>query len=231
MAGTVRHGELGDGEEVIMPFSAKVQEDALVACGRYCCVCHRFAGTHIQIHHIVHESEGGSNDFDNAIPLCLDCHADMGRTDPDHPTRKAYTPSELKRHRDRWYKHVEDGLVNVETVVEQDEYRKKYLVLRERASYVLSFYGYAFANVAEKVNDDYEEARKALRDIGCKISAFTTTDRPAYADVPEIDELRDAAGEFIGLSNGLYVYNGGDVFRLLEDNSKREERIKNILNI
>lgn len=214
-----------------MSFPEKVQEDALVACGRYCCVCHRFAGTHIQIHHIVHESKGGSNDFENAIPLCLDCHADMGRTDPDHPTRKAYSASELKRHRDRWYKHVEDGLVNVETTVEQSEYRKKYLELRERASYLLFFHGYIIDNPADKVNDDYEKAWRELRDIGCRIKAFTTADRPAYADVPEIDELRDVAGEFIGLSNGLYVHNGGDASSLREDNSKREERIKNIMNI
>ena len=214
-----------------MPFSQKVQEDALVACGRYCCVCHRFAGTHIQIHHIVQESKGGSNDFENAIPLCLDCHADMGKTDPDHPTRKAYTPSELKRHRERWYKHVEDGLVNLETVIEQNDYRKKYLVIREEAAYLLHFYADVFNDIVDKADERHEKASNALRDLGSRIYAFTTNDRPAYSDVPEIGELKEVSGCFIGLSNGLYIYKGGDISRRIDENAKREGKIRNILDI
>lgn len=214
-----------------MPFSQKVQEDALVACGRYCCICHRFAGTHIQIHHIVQESIGGSNDFDNAIALCLDCHADMGKTDPGHPTRKAYSLSELKRHRDRWYKHVEDGLVNLETVVERNDYRKKYNCIREQAAYVLHFYANVISDVVEERDERHDEASKALCDVGSRIDAFTTNDRPAYSDVPEIKELEEAAREFVGLSNSLYIYKGGDVFERIDKNTKMVDRIKNLLCI
>lgn len=121
-----------------MPFSPKVQEDALVACGRFCCICHRFAGTKIEIHHIIQKADGGSDDFDNAIPLCLECHADMGKTDAHHPGRKAYPPSELKRHRENWYKRVAD---NTPVLPDEDaeEFRKRYKELRNEANYVLTF--------------------------------------------------------------------------------------------
>lgn len=122
-----------------MPFSPKVQEDALVACGRFCCICHRFAGTKIEIHHIIQKADGGSDDFDNAIPLCLECHADMGKTDAHHPGRKAYPLSELKRHRENWYKRVAD---NTPVLPDEDaeEFRKRYKELRNEANYVLTFY-------------------------------------------------------------------------------------------
>ena len=60
-----------------MPFDSNVKEDVLVSCGRHCCICHKFCGTKIEVHHIREESEGGDNAAENAIPLCFDCHADM----------------------------------------------------------------------------------------------------------------------------------------------------------
>jgi hypothetical protein len=86
-----------------MAFPKKVREDALVACGRMCCICHRFRGIKIEVHHIVQVAAGGADTFDNSIPLCLDCHADMGSYDPAHPKGTKYTPRELRAHRDRWY--------------------------------------------------------------------------------------------------------------------------------
>jgi hypothetical protein len=52
------------------------------------------------------ESEGGENIFENAIPLCFNCHADMRSYDAKHPKGTKYSESELKRHRDNWYKKV-----------------------------------------------------------------------------------------------------------------------------
>lgn len=86
-----------------MPFSPDVKEDALVACGRCCCICHKFCGTKIEVHHIREESEGGDNSLGNAIPVCFDCHADMRSYDFKHPKGNKYSESELIRHRDIWY--------------------------------------------------------------------------------------------------------------------------------
>ena len=73
-----------------------------IACGRKCCICHRFCGVN-ELHHIWQEADGGLSDFDNCIPLCFDCHADVGHYNPRHPKGKKYTPGELKGHRDQWY--------------------------------------------------------------------------------------------------------------------------------
>lgn len=81
----------------------EVQVKALVACGRKCCICHRFCGTKIELHHIQQEADGGLSDFDNCIPLCFDCHADVGHYNSRHPKGKKYTPGELRGHRDQWY--------------------------------------------------------------------------------------------------------------------------------
>lgn len=89
-----------------MSFSGKIRDDALVACGRHCCLCHRFRGLKIELHHIVQQSEGGEDTFENCIPLCFDCHGDMRSYDSVHPKGTKYTQSELRIHRDRWYAKV-----------------------------------------------------------------------------------------------------------------------------
>lgn len=106
-----------------MSFPNNVREDAIVASGRHCCLCHKFCGTKIEVHHIRLESEGGTNTFDNAIPLCFDCHADMMSYDKQHPKGTKYSETELKKHRDNWYKKVLGGigLARPAEIVETDK--------------------------------------------------------------------------------------------------------------
>ena len=106
-----------------MGFSAKVKEDAMVACGRHCSICHAFCGTKMEVHHIETKSDGGNDVFDNAIPLCFDCHADMSSYDHKHPKGIKYTHAELKKHRDNWYEKVSSnaGLANNEEAIETDK--------------------------------------------------------------------------------------------------------------
>jgi hypothetical protein len=85
----------------------KVKERVLLACARSCCVCHRFCGRNIELHHIEMESKGGKSSFDNCIPLCYDCHADAGHYNPTHPKGTKYSSSELRKHRDNWYQTTE----------------------------------------------------------------------------------------------------------------------------
>ena len=92
-----------------MSFSSEIKEKAFVACGRFCSICHKFCGLKIEVHHIVEVGNEGDDSFDNAIPLCFDCHADMRSYDSAHPKGNKYTRSELKTHRDLWYKKVRDG--------------------------------------------------------------------------------------------------------------------------
>ena len=92
-----------------MGFPQKVKEDALVSCGRHCCLCHKFCGLKIEIHHIKPRAEGGPDTLDNAIPLCFDCHADMRTYDAQHPKGTKYSESELKKFKDNWFKKVKES--------------------------------------------------------------------------------------------------------------------------
>lgn len=86
-----------------MPFPNSVKEEALVRSRRCCCVCHQFAGLYTNVHHIVPESDSGSNDLGNAIVLCLRCHGEAGHYNVQHPIGDKYSPKELRRHRDEWW--------------------------------------------------------------------------------------------------------------------------------
>jgi hypothetical protein len=106
-----------------MPFTPKVKEDALIACGRCCCLCHKFCGLKIEVHHIRPEAEQGPNTLDNAIALCFDCHADMRSIDHNHPKGNKYSESELRRHRDAWHEKVNGnvGVARHQEIVETDK--------------------------------------------------------------------------------------------------------------
>ncbi len=78
----------------------------LVKCGRCCCLCRRFRPIRLQVHHIVPRSEGGSDELDNLIALCLTCHTDVHT---NAPFTRRFTARELREHRDGVYQLVLDG--------------------------------------------------------------------------------------------------------------------------
>ena len=92
-----------------MPFSQEVKTRVMVDCGRSCVICHKFCGNNMEVHHIKAEADGGSNDIDNAIPLCFDCHAEVRQYDSRHPKGIKFSEAELKMHRDKWYTKVTDS--------------------------------------------------------------------------------------------------------------------------
>jgi hypothetical protein len=87
-----------------MPFSQDIKAQALIAAGRCCCICHKFCGVRIECHHIIPEAQNGSNDLENCIALCFDCHAEVEHYNAQHPKGNKFTPEELRGHRDAWYK-------------------------------------------------------------------------------------------------------------------------------
>lgn len=106
-----------------MSFPQRIKEQVLIASGRSCCLCHKFCGTKIEVHHIKPVSEGGKDIVENAITLCLECHVEVRSYNPKHPKGNKFTESELRRHRDNWYKKVAGniGLANKESVIETDK--------------------------------------------------------------------------------------------------------------
>jgi hypothetical protein len=83
-------------------FNRDQVDELLVACHRRCCVCHRYCGVKIETDHIVPTADDGSNDIENAIPVCFDCHAEIHSYNDKHPRGRKFRPEELRGHKEQW---------------------------------------------------------------------------------------------------------------------------------
>lgn len=92
-----------------MPFDTTIKEEALIRSKRHCCLCHKYGGRNVNVHHIIPEASGGPNILDNSIVLCLTCHADVGHYNPQHPLGIKFKPDEIKRLRDSWWELCSSG--------------------------------------------------------------------------------------------------------------------------
>lgn len=105
--------------------SAKsVANKVLALCGRSCCICHRVCGTKIELHHIEQKAHGGKDTLENCIPLCFDCHSDMGKADPKHPKGKRYSKEAFGVTK-RWMIDNENWVPH-NTSMSCEEYLEKY---------------------------------------------------------------------------------------------------------
>jgi hypothetical protein len=52
--------------------------------------------------HIIPKEDGGSDDIDNAIPVCFECHAEIHSYNDKHPRGRKFSPEELRRHKEQW---------------------------------------------------------------------------------------------------------------------------------
>jgi hypothetical protein len=59
----------------------------------------------MHIHHIIAEAENGPGTYENGIPVCLDCHAEI---ESRSNMGRRFTPDELQQHRDRWFQTVRE---------------------------------------------------------------------------------------------------------------------------
>src|SRR6266516_5410799 len=92
-----------------MGFPPDVRRETLVLSARHCCVCHRYKGVRIEVHHIEPEADGGPNTLDNAIVLCFDCHADAGHYNPRHARGTKFSREELRAAKEEWFRIVREG--------------------------------------------------------------------------------------------------------------------------
>jgi hypothetical protein len=84
----------------------------LLWCDRHCCLCGKPCGTNIEIAHIISKRKKESTgDIDNAIPLCFDCHSEIGRYNVEHPKGNKYRPKELKARRKQIYEKYTRHLI------------------------------------------------------------------------------------------------------------------------
>jgi hypothetical protein len=77
-------------------FSESIKLQARRLAGFRCCYCRERPGD--DIHHLTPKEEGGLGTLDNAILLCVQCHADYG-----HRSDKS---KQLRQARDDWHEIV-----------------------------------------------------------------------------------------------------------------------------
>lgn len=111
-----------------MGFSPTIKQQAIIASARHCCVCHRYKGVKIEVHHIIQEADGGPNTFENAIPLCFDCHSDAGHFNDRHPKGTKFSKQELLKSRDTWYEFIKKN-PSVEKILISNIIQTSYYVL------------------------------------------------------------------------------------------------------
>lgn len=85
-----------------MTFDRSEVAKLLAHCHRRCCICHRLCGIKIELHHVEHKSDGGSDNIENAIPLCFECHAEVNHYNDKHPRGRKFTNEELLLHKNQW---------------------------------------------------------------------------------------------------------------------------------
>lgn len=81
-----------------MAFSETTKKEVRRRAAYRCCMCEREVAP--EIHHIIPVEEGGADDFDNAAPLCPNCHSNFGA----NPERRKI----IKEKRDWWYERVKE---------------------------------------------------------------------------------------------------------------------------
>lgn len=79
-----------------MPFTEKTKLLAKQKSAFRCCICHK---PFVEIHHILPQAEGGTDELSNAAPLCASCH-DLYGGNPEK--RKA-----IRQMRDYWWDLIE----------------------------------------------------------------------------------------------------------------------------
>lgn len=125
-------------EDDKVPFPPNIKREVLLKCKRYCCYCENYKGTNIEVHHIVQQANGGNDTIDNAIPLCFDCHSEIGSYNPNHPKGNRFTKEELKQIRDTFYVKIAEIPRKGTTLSEYDErlleeFKNDYTILIEYA--------------------------------------------------------------------------------------------------
>ncbi len=85
-----------------MGFKRSDADELLAACHRRCCICHRYCGIKIELHHIEPHGDDGPDTIDNAIPVCFECHAEIQLYNDAHPRGRKFHTDELRAHKEQW---------------------------------------------------------------------------------------------------------------------------------
>ncbi|MCR9202205.1 MAG: HNH endonuclease [Planctomycetaceae bacterium] len=90
-----------------MAFNRKEANQLLADCHRRCCICHKFCGVKMELDHMLPRADGGTDEIENAIPVCFECHAEIHAYNNAHPRGRKYRPEELQGHKKEWLRICE----------------------------------------------------------------------------------------------------------------------------
>jgi hypothetical protein len=119
-------------------FSEETKVRCLLWSDRHCCLCEKVCGTDIEVAHI---DPNGGNDLDNAIPLCYQCHAAIGKYNPKHPRGIKYKIAELKARREQIYEKYTRQLVPPVQFNVMPTYENKGAISLPRVGFTISHLG------------------------------------------------------------------------------------------
>ena len=91
-----------------MPFSEALKNHVRRMAAFQCCRCRE---TGVDIHHIIPQAAGGSDDIDNSAPLCQNCHDRYGA----NPEKR----KEIRQMRDWWYEVVQEKYRGDQSAIER----------------------------------------------------------------------------------------------------------------
>lgn len=182
----------------------------------------------MEIHHIKARADGGEDTFENAIPLCFDCHAIVRQYDPKHPKGTKFTESELKMHRDKWYQQMQNSENNKEPKPLQLHHQKEHQNImlmkvndgNDLIGYIETAQGIIFSQDA-KTRDEVNLISEFVQYIK-DLMDYDLLDEPCdkimatYNLSEELNALDDA---------GFWVFTNIEKQRLTGGNIKKEEII------
>jgi hypothetical protein len=92
-----------------MAFKRSEANDLMVRCHRRCCICHRFCGVKMELHHIEQRAYTNDDSIENAIPVCFECHAEISLYNDAHPRGRKYHSEELQCHKEQWLRICQES--------------------------------------------------------------------------------------------------------------------------
>jgi len=197
-----------------MAFSEEVKIKALVACGRRCCICHKFCGNNIEVHHILPQAEGGEDTFENAIPLCFDCHANAGNYNPKHPKGNRFSDKELIKHRDNWYRKIKEEVLTKDNLDRPEPIQIFKTKDSDPVALVRVFTGkQLLEQIGEPYALDFDYDEPKSKEIQDKFVSFTAMIHDSLDLLPDLTlservklgfQLTDLINEFE--KNGYFVF-------------------------
>lgn len=220
-----------------MPFPTNVRLEALIACQRQCCLCNERKHTRMQCHHIIQEADDGPDAFENCIPLCPDCHAEVQAFNPRHPFGGTpYHPSELKCRRDDWYASVSRRSKELATALhrsplnyphsEHPQGRASFNYTHHNGFYRLGSGNYEFLTHWSKASDhsihcysDSTNVSVALATKGAKLKDVTQASHLHYGSRVQTPQLN----QITVLENHMQRFAALEIIKVQDSSRENDE--------